>query len=369
MEIRLLTTFLAVACCVAASLLLAVPASAADASPPELAIVGCAHIHTPDFVNRLKARHDVKVKYVWDHDAARARMTAEKVGAAVVEDLNQIWNDPAIKAVVICSETNRHLELVTAAAKVKKHIYAEKPLGMGAKDGYAMADAIHEAGVLFQTGYFMRGDPKVLFVKEQVEQGNFGKITRIRSSTTHSGALGGWFDKEWRWMADPKQSGVGAYGDLGTHSLDLMLWLMNEPVIRGTATTSMGTARYEGCDELGEGIIVFKSGTIGTMAAGWDDVANPVTLEIAGTEGHATIVNDTLYFQSKKVKGADGKQPWTQLPAAWTHPFERFIDAVAGKPNAALMTAAEAAYRCAVMDALYEGAKGQKWAAVQQPAQ
>src|SRR5712671_6578931 len=81
-----------------------------------------------------------------------------------------------------------------------------------------------------------------------------------------------------------------------------------------TATVAPGTARYENCDELGEGLMVFASGAIGTLAASWDDVANPVTLEISGTEGHATIVNDKLYFQSKKVKGAEGKAPWTDLP-------------------------------------------------------
>ena len=97
-------------------------------------------------------------------------------------------------------------------AKAKKQIYAEKQLGMGTKDAYAMAQAVQDAGLLFQTGYFMRGDPTLMFLKQQVQSGAFGKITRIRGSNCHSGALGGWFDGEWRWMADPKQSGVGGFG-------------------------------------------------------------------------------------------------------------------------------------------------------------
>jgi predicted dehydrogenase len=361
-----MTAFTLFAFCLAATMLFATPARADEGSPTQVALVGCAHIHTPDFVNRLKKRKDVKVVAVWDHDPERAKRNGQELGAPVVEDLNQIWADTRIKAVIICSETNRHLELVVAAAKAKKQIYAEKPIGIGAKDAYAMAQAIADNGVLFQTGYFMRGDPKLQFLKEQIANGSFGKITRIRGCNAHEGALGGWFDKDWRWMADPKRSGVGAFGDLGTHSLDLMLWLMNEPVTRVTAATSMGTARYEGCDELGEGILLFQGGTIGTLAAGWDDVSNPVSLEIAGTEGHATIMNGQLYFQSKKIEGADGKHPWTKLPAGQAHPFERFLDAIASKSDVALITANEAAYRSAVMDALYEGAKGQKWAEVQQ---
>ena len=46
--------------------------------------------------------------------------------------LEEIWQDPDIRAaVVICSETDRHLELVTAGAQAGKHLFVEKPLGLG----------------------------------------------------------------------------------------------------------------------------------------------------------------------------------------------------------------------------------------------
>src|SRR5260370_39501767 len=91
--------------------------SAADApatAQPEIALVGCAHIHTPDFAKRMKQNPRVKVKCVWDHDAARAKKYADELGAPVVDDVAKIWSDPQIAAVVICSETDRHLDLVLA---------------------------------------------------------------------------------------------------------------------------------------------------------------------------------------------------------------------------------------------------------------
>ena len=91
-----------------------------------------------------------------------------------------------------------------------------------------MAGAIEKNQLLFTTGYFMRTHPQNLFLKEQVAAGSFGKITRARGSNCHSGSLGGWFDTEWRWMADPAQAGCGAFGDLGTHVLDILLWLMGD---------------------------------------------------------------------------------------------------------------------------------------------
>jgi predicted dehydrogenase len=269
--------------------------------------------------------------------------------------------------VIICSETNQHEELVTAACNAKKKfIFVEKPLGIGAKDAYAMADAIDKVGAKFQTGYFVRGGPMVNFIREQIQKGAFGKITRIRGSNCHSGALGGWFDEkptdrpnEWRWMADPKIAGVGAFGDLGTHLLDIMIWMMGD-VTEVACTLDNGTARYPGCDETGEALMRFKNGTIGTLAAGWDDVANPVFLLVSGTEGHAAIIDMKLYVTSKNIAGADGKQPFTNLPNEVPAGLNSFLDAMVGKP-AVLVTGREAAYRSAVMEAMYEAAKQRKW--------
>ena len=232
-----------------------------------------------------------------------------------------------------------------------------------------MADAITGAGVTFQTGYFRRGDPKHVFLKDQIAEGNFGKVTRIRGSNCHGGSLGGWFDAkpddpadDWRWMADPKIAGCGAFGDLGTHMLDIMIWLCGD-VTAATAQLDVGTNRYDGCDETGEGLLRFTSGAIGTLAAAWTDLADPVSLVVTGTEGYAYVHGEHLHFQSKRVPGSDLKTHWTDLPAAQPAGFEAFLDAVEGKP-ASLVTPAEAAYRSKVMGALYAGAKGKDWVSV-----
>jgi predicted dehydrogenase len=329
----------------------------------QVALVGGAHIHTPGFIKKLLDRPDFEVKYVWDHDPARAERRAEALSSRVEPDLDKIWSDNEVAAVVICSETNRHKSLVFEAAGAEKHMFVEKPLGMGAADAYQMAEQIEKAGVIFQTGYFMRGSPVNLFLKSQVEAGAFGTITRYRHTNCHSGSLGGWFDTEWRWMADLEQAGCGAFGDLGTHALDIMLWLMGE-VERVTADVAVVSGRYGETDETGEGLLRFKNGVIGSLAAGWVDVAHPLSLIISGTEGHAYVSNGELYFQSAHVEGADGKSPWTNLPQPLPHAFDLFLEAVSGKQDVPLVGAREAAYRSAVMEALYQASHEQTWVAV-----
>ncbi|HVN81608.1 MAG TPA: Gfo/Idh/MocA family oxidoreductase [Terriglobia bacterium] len=325
-----------------------------------LAFVGCAHIHTPDYVNLLKGHNDVRVKYVWDHDAARASKRAGELGTKTAKSPDEVWSDREVAGVVICSETNRHTDLVMAGAHAGKHMFVEKPMGITAKESYAMASAIEKAGVLFTTGYFNRTIPQHLFLKDQVAKGNFGKITRVRGSNCHEGSLAGWFDTEWRWMADPKIAGVGAFGDLGTHLLDILMWLLGD-VDTATADIKVVTRRYGDCDESGEGLLKFKNGTTGTLAAGWVDVANPVTLEISGTEGHAVIVNEELYYKCEKVPGADGKNPWKLLPQAYPAPMHMFVEAVGGKKGLPLVSPHEAAMRVSVMEAMYQGARTRQW--------
>ena len=324
-----------------------------------VALVGAAHIHTPGYIKALKGRSDVRVKAVWDYDPARAAKAASDLGSKAVASVEQIWSDSEIKAVVICSETNRHHDLVIAGAQAGKHLYVEKPLGINGKESLEMAKAIEEAKVLFTTGYFMRCDPKHLFLKKEVAAGNLGIITRVRASNCHGGSLAGYFDTDYRWMADPKIAGVGAFGDLGTHKLDILMWIFGG-LDSGTATLRTVTNRYPGCDETGEALLKFKNGIIGTLGAGWVDVDDPVKLLISGTEGHAVIVNNQLYYTSKRT-GSKGKEPYPELPAGPQVPIQQFFAALAGAKDQPLVPPGEAAARVVAMEALYASASEGKW--------
>jgi predicted dehydrogenase len=161
-------------------------------------------------------------------------------------------------------------------------------------------------------------------------------------------------------MADPKSAGVGGFGDLGTHKLDILMWLVGD-VDAATADIKSVTGRYGDCDECGEGLLQFKNGVIATLAAGWVDVADPVQLLISGTEAHAVIVDDRLYYKNKKVEGADGVEPFTKLPPAPQAPLHQFVNAVAGQKDQPLVKPREAAARVSVMEAMYKAAGQRTW--------
>lgn len=327
------------------------------------AFLGVAHIHTPGFISTLNKRADeVRVKLVTDHDAERGqRRAGEMAGSQFVADPQQIFDDPEITSVVICAETNRHRELVTAAAQAGKHIFCEKPLGLGADDSRVMADAITAAGVTFQTGFFMRSSPAMQFVRREVQAGNLGKITRARYSNCHQAALAGWFDTEWRWLTDPKQAGGGAMLDLGAHVLDIIIHTF--PRTEGEVTQVSGAlgsrgGRYGGeIDEYGAGLLTFASGAIAELEASWVDPSLRSPLEVFGTEGQIQVKDGGVYYYSQKVEGMDGKTPITDLPPAGPHAFDLFWDALGGKELAVpLIPVEEAALGSVLMERIYQGA-------------
>lgn len=338
-----------------------------------LAFVGCAHIHTPGFVRLLKARpgfptSNAVVKSVWDPSADRSKHTVEALGQGkVVRSASKIWNDPEIDGVIICSQTNEHAKLVKAAAKAGKHMFVEKPLGLTGKDSAAMAQVVTEADVKFQTGYFMRGNAIHRFLKQEIAAGRFGTITHVDAYNCHMGALANWFAEkpnepalDWRWMADPKRAGCGAFGDLGTHMLDILMWLMGD-IESVSANIRSIIHRYENCDETGQSLIRFKSGATGTLTAGWVSVANPVTLQISGTKAHAVIVNGQLYYTCEDVPGADGKSPFpVDGSLALPHAFDLFVNSLNGQ-DVPLVPIREAAARVAVMEAMYTASHKARW--------
>ena len=237
--------------------------------PTRLAWIGTAHIHTPGFSNEVLKR-ELECAGVWDHDEDRAKKNAEKLGSPS-KSLAGLIQDPTVDGFIVCSETVRHLDLVTQLVEARKPIFIEKPVGFSGEQSQQIQKLLDDHKIAFQTGYFMRGQGNVRALKKLVDEAFFGDITRVRASCCHSGALGGWFDTDWRWMADRSQAGVGAFGDLGTHVLDLLIWIFGG-VSSVTGALANGTARYQGCEELGEAMLKFSSGTIGTLTASWDDV-------------------------------------------------------------------------------------------------
>lgn len=326
-----------------------------------LAMVGGAHIHAPDFANRMGQAENVHTKYVWDPSPETARERQQVTGGEIADSPDVIYNDPEVDGIIITSQTNLHTQLIMPAVEAGKHLFVEKPVGMNGSEAFEIAEAVNEAGVIFQTGYFMRSNGVNQKVKSLVQNGSLGEITRLRLSNVHSGVIGGWFDTDWRWMTEPYKAGVGAFGDLGSHVFDLLLWFMGDDKPKAcTGYVDSVIGRYPESDEYGEGMVTFDSGAVATVAAGWVDHANPNQIEISGTNGHLRVTNGKLYLRIPDMN-LDGSEPYTDLPESWKHPVEIFFDAVAGTNTAPLISANEAAAVNQLVTQIYKAHQQGDW--------
>ncbi len=326
-----------------------------------LALVGGAHIHAPNFANRMADADHVETKYVWDPSRETAQARQEVTGGEIVDDVSTIYDDPDVDGIVICSQTDLHVDLVPGAARARKHMFIEKPVGLNGREASQIADIVEDSGVIFQTGYFMRSSGVNQKIRSLIQDGSLGEITRLRLSNVHSGAIGGWFDTEWRWMADVERAGVGAFGDLGSHVFDLLLWFMEgDNPKSSTGYIDKVLERYPGCDEYGEGMVVFNSGAVATVAGGWVDHANPNQVEVSGTKGHLRVTNGRLFAQIPDMDISQSDQ-WTDLPEDHKHPIELFFDAVSGQRNLPLITANEAANVNRLVTDIYRANESYSW--------
>lgn len=327
----------------------------------ELALVGAAHIHSPAYIDTILSHPQIQVRYVWDHDAGRARSAADRLGARVIDSLDRIWRDERIVGVISCVETRRQPDVLLGAIDAGKAIFAEKPMTRTWTDARAIAAKASAAGTVFQTGYFLRYHPSIRSMRDAVLAGSFGRVNRIHARLTHPGALDGWFDSEWAWMADASKGGPDAFHDLGIHLVDLMMWI-NGPIDRVIYDTDAAVARYPGMDTSGAGLVKFANGSLGLIETSWADQETPSSLAIEGTEGSVYLGSDHASAHGPVATRHDWSNVGT-LSMSAREGLAPFLDRLSGRP-ANLVDIRDAAQTIAVMDAFSTARRQSAWASV-----
>ena len=237
-------------------------------------------------------------------DYAREVLGYAKAGT----DYHDVLADPDVDVVSICAPNMLHREIGVAAARAGKPFWIEKPVGRDAAETAEVAAAARAAGVVTSIGYNYRHAPAVERVRELIAAGELGRITNVRAVFFNSyanepnGAL------SWRFRRD--QAGSGALGDLLSHVVDLMQYVV-APITEVSSLLStvytqrpilpMGSATHFAVIENGElgdvenddyvaALARFATGAVGTLEASRVSVGPQCGLgfEIFGTEGSAT---------------------------------------------------------------------------------
>ena len=217
---------------------------------------------------------------------------AERCGAdlqipSAVQDHREIMENPDIEAVIICSSTDTHAQMIGEAAAAGKHIFCEKPIDFDLARIDRALEAVDKAGVKLQIGFNRRFDPNFKRVREMVADGKIGMphILRITSR-----------DPEPPPIEYVKVSG-GIFLDMTIHDFDMARYLIGSEVSEIYAAGGVMVDPEIGrAGDIDTAVITlrFANGTIGTIdnsrraVYGYDQ-----RVEVFGSEGMIAVSNNS----------------------------------------------------------------------------
>lgn len=168
-----------------------------------------------------------------DDVEVRSREAADRFGfERYTTDWMQIVSDPEIEVVTIAAPNYMHLEIIRAAAKFKKHIFCEKPVGRNPKETVCIEQVAKQAGILTGVGYNYRWAPVVQYARKLIRDGRLGKLTHYRGRFLVGYGCDPHAVLSWRFQRN--LAGLGTLGDLMSHVID-MAHTMAGPISRVVA--------------------------------------------------------------------------------------------------------------------------------------
>lgn len=172
-------------------------------------------------------------KLLVGRDAEQAAAAAERYGW---QESTTNWRDVLtrddIDVVDICSPGYLHAEMAIAALDAGKHVLVEKPLANTVAEAEAMADAARRAaerGITSMVGFNYRRVPALALARELIAEGRLGTIRSVRSAY-----LQDWLadaESPMTWRLDKERAGSGALGDIASHLVDQIRFLLQDRII------------------------------------------------------------------------------------------------------------------------------------------
>jgi predicted dehydrogenase len=245
----------------------------------KIGMMSFAHMHAYSYADSVMKLPNVEMVGIYDDNEERGKKAAETYKTDYFGN-QDTFLAAEMDAVIICSENNRHKEMVVKAARAKKYILCEKPLATTVEDAEEMISVCEEEAVLLQTAFPVRFSAPILQLKKMIDDGELGDIVAFR--TTNRGQNpGGWF-------IDEEQSGGGAVLDHTVHMVDIMRWYLGEEVKEVHAIVDSYFHSID-IDDAGILTMEFENGVIASHDASWSRFSEypmwgDVTIEVIGTK-------------------------------------------------------------------------------------
>ncbi|MFJ7368819.1 inositol 2-dehydrogenase [Lysinibacillus sp. NPDC098008] len=237
--------------------------------------------------NGLKNIPNVEIAKISDPFMENVKdVFASFTGTELVTAYEEVMVDESIDAILVCSPTSTHAEIIQAAARAKKHVFCEKPVSSSVEETENLLQITKEEGVLLQIGFNRRFDPNFLKMKKLVQEGAVGDVHILKITS--------------RDPAPPpveylKNSG-GLFFDMTIHDFDMARYMTGSEVIEVHAVgANLVSPEIRKIGDIDTAIITLKfaNGAIGVIdnsresKYGYDQ-----RVEVFGSKGKLTVENE-----------------------------------------------------------------------------
>ena len=241
----------------------------------------------------LHSLEGVTLAGVCDVDRPKATAIANRFGGPrIYQKDEEVFNDPEIDAVVICTPSYLHNTQAIAALEAGKHVLIEKPLSIRAEDAEEVLKVAERTGKTLMVAMNNRYRPDIQALKPFASGGELGNLFLVR---------GAWLNKKVRvvrptWRHRKETAGGGAMMDLGVQTLDLAMWFLDFP-----KATSVFAHMHPGegmeVEDTVAIVVRLENGAAVSLSLSWSLVAERDRhyMRLLGTRGSGSIQPLAVY--------------------------------------------------------------------------
>lgn len=175
----------------------------------------------------VAAHPGARLVAVADANAAAAGEIAAATGAKV-STIEAIVADPSIDALLICTPTDMHADLIEAGAKAGKAVFCEKPVDLSSDRIRTCLKGVEAAGTPLMIGFNRRFDPNFAAVRARIQRGDVGNVELVTILSRDPSPP----------PAEYAARSGGLFRDMMIHDLDMARFLLGEEPVEVHAVGS-----------------------------------------------------------------------------------------------------------------------------------
>jgi predicted dehydrogenase len=217
-------------------------------------------------------------------------------------DYRELIASGCCDAILVATPTFTHYEIGAATLQAGLHLMMEKPIGLSLQEGEQLL-ALQGQGQVFALMLNQRTDPLFLTMKQLLDEGSLGQITRTHWTMTN------WFRPEVYfqvsdWRATWRGEGGGLLVNQCIHNLDIFQWLCGMPS-QLQANCEFGKYHDIEVEDEATAMLRYRSGATGVFVGSTGEAPGVNRLDIAGDKGSLSFDGEQLLHTVNSVATSD----------------------------------------------------------------